>query len=152
MANFLRGGTRIYGTQSVAPIEEGVVTRDTSDNYLSAILKLIPAEVVSIYMAIKDSAVSHNFVPGWFLLCLGTCVVLRGYSSLPKDGAIGLRDIEVRNVLVTAIAFYLWASAISPTPVIQRVNLEPWLASALAALFAIVAPLLVPADNGAARP
>lgn len=162
MVNFVRGGTRIYGMSAkstAAPRDRSLVGRaDTSpaqeengpaqgDNYLSALLKLIPAEVISIYMAIRDSASQHHFLAQWFVLCLITCIIFRAYSNLPGKADSTWRDIQGRSVLVSAIAFFLWAFAIGSEPPIPQVHLDPWLASALAALFGLLAPLLVPGDT-----
>jgi hypothetical protein len=148
MVNFVRGGTRIYAAVEGrrSGLESGpqaVPAGDQpGDNYLSALLKLIPAEVVSVYMAIRDSAAQHDNATLWFILCLITCFILRTYSNLPRKPGAGLWDVQWRSVAVSVVAFFLWAQAI------PLLNLDPWLASALAALFGILAPLLVAADAG----
>src|SRR5215472_7777346 len=99
MVNFVRGGTRIYaavegrktGLESGPQAAPGA---QPGDNYLSALLKLIPAEVVSIYMAIRDSAAQHDSAPLWFLLCLVACFILRTYSNLPRKPGSGIRDVQ----------------------------------------------------------
>jgi hypothetical protein len=159
MVNFVRGGTRIYSAvesrrSRLESGPQGVPASDQpGDNYLSALLKLIPAEVVSIYMAIRDSAGQHDSATLWFILCLVTCLILRTYSNLPRKPGAGIRDVQWRSVAVSVIAFFLWAQAIGSAkpvlPMVPLLNLDQWLASALAALFGILAPLLVPADAGA---
>jgi hypothetical protein len=67
MVNFVRGGTRIYAAVEgkKSGLESGpqaVPAGDQpGDNHLSALLKLIPAEVVSIYMAIRDKEIAWRF-------------------------------------------------------------------------------------------
>ena len=156
MVNFVRGGTRIYGAveSKKTGLESGSQAAPAGgppgDNYLSALLKLIPAEVVSIYMAIRDSAAQHDSAPLWFILCLITCFILRTYSNLPRKPGSGIWDVQWRSVAVSVVAFFLWAQAIGSAkallPMLPLLNLDQWLASALAALFGILAPLLVPAD------
>jgi len=164
MVNFLKGGTRIYAaserktTQLESTLEATSPGNPPGDNYLSALLKLIPAEVVSIYMAIRDSAAQHDAAALWFVLCLVTCFILRTYSNLPRKSGTGLWSrtglwkVQWRGVAVSVVAFFLWAQAIGSVkpllPMFPPLNLEQWLASALAALFGILAPLLVPADAG----
>ena len=179
MANFIRGGSRIYATAPDVPrpadtawlrqlghndlataVEDrlqaapagaapgGPKQPAKGDNYLSALLKLVPAEIITVYLATKDTASEHHALTTWFLLCLLTCVIFRAYSNLPDKAGAALRDIQWRTVVVSAVAFFLWAFATADQgkPPISGLNLEPWLAGAAAGLFGIVAPLLVPAD------
>ena len=156
MANLIRGATRIYAdTPGVIP-EAGVLIQEAAapgapgkiagDSYMTALLKLIPTEVVSIYMAIRDSATEHHFLMGWFFLCLATCILLRSYSSAPATGGSGLRAVQWQSVIVSSVAFVLWAFSIGPDQPVPSLHLEQWLAAALAALFGVIAPLLVPAE------
>jgi hypothetical protein len=157
MVNFVRGGTRIYAAVEgkKSGLEGGPQAAQgglPSDNYLSALLKLIPTEVVSIYMAVRDSAAQHDSAPLWFILCLVACLVLRTYSNLPLKTGSKIWDVQWRSVAVSVVAFFLWAQAIGSTkpllPMVPLLSLDQWLASALAALFGILGPLLVPADAG----
>jgi hypothetical protein len=179
MANFIRGGSRIYGTAPTPPppttafrlrelgrndlataVENNLQTAGTGatedspkppakgDNYLSALLKLVPAEIITVYLATKDTASEHHGLTTWFLLCLLTCIIFRAYSNLPDKPGAAIRDVQWRAVVVSAAAFFLWAFATAEQgkPPIAGLNLEPWLAAAAAGLFGILAPLLVPAD------
>lgn len=166
MANFVRGATRIYepapppSTQPVVQSRTDVVTLDKDrskppekgDSYLSALLKLIPAEIITIYLATKEAAAAHdNGLTILFLACLVTCIIFRIFSNLPdKPGAKIRADVQGWSVIVSAIAFVLWAFATAeqgkPPVAIAGWTLEPWLAGILAGLFGIVAPLVVPAD------
>ena len=165
MVNFIRGATRIYAPASARPDPGGGrIIRETKregaeehdepaqadegaakgDNYLSALVKLVPSEMIAVYNAIKDSAATHKFVGGWFLLCLATCIILRAYANLPKKTDVTFRDVQWRSVGVSAVAFYLWAFGGGLVTEYSWLNIEAWLASALAALFGLIAPLIVP--------
>jgi hypothetical protein len=179
MANFIRGGSRIYGTAPSAPPSAATVrlrqlghndlaaTVESTlraappappedspkppakgDNYLSALLKLVPAEIITVYLATKDTASAHQGLTTWFILCLITCIIFRAYSNLPDKAGAAFKDVQWRAVLVSAAAFFLWAFATAEQgkPPIAGLNLEPWLAGAAAGLFGILAPVLVPAD------
>ncbi|MCW1990966.1 UNVERIFIED_ORG: hypothetical protein M2425_002418 [Bradyrhizobium japonicum] len=168
MVNFIRGATRIYAPASARPdLREGRIIRETKregaeelaeatqadegvakgDNYLSALIKLIPSEMIAVYNAIKDSAATHKFVGGWFLLCLGTCIILRVYANLPNRTDVTFWDVQWRSVGVSAAAFYLWAFGGGLVTEYSWLNIEAWLASALAALFGLIAPMIVPGDS-----
>lgn len=164
MVNFIRGATRIYAPASPSLGGRGFIRETTrqdgakdheerdldqgaaakGDNYLSALVKLIPSEMIAAYNAIKDSAATHKFVGGWFLLCLGTCIILRAYANLPRKTDVSIWDVQWRSVGVSAVAFYLWAFGGGLVTEYPWLNMEAWLASALAALFGLIAPLIVP--------
>jgi len=162
MANFIRGGSRIYDTAPVrvppattlestaqpATARGGGKQPAKGDNYLSALLKLVPAEIVTVYLATKDTASTHNGLTTWFVLCLLTCIIFRAYSNLPDKEGAAIKDVQWRAVGVSAVAFFLWAFATAEQgkPPIAGLNLEPWLAGAAAGLFGLLAPALVPAD------
>jgi hypothetical protein len=163
MANFLRGGTRIYvdpgrpiqplGHLDADDAEDRPQTpteTNRNDNYLTTLLKLVPAEVIAVYMAIRDSAEQHGSLDVWFFACLAVCFILRAYASQPKTPADD-RSFFVRvqwiGVILSCVAFFLWAFSIAPP--VGWIPLEQWLASALAALLSILAPLFVPGDSSA---
>lgn len=189
MANFIRGGTRIYAPVPASPpplpqvpdvllrgLRRNLALRqeggdhdaahdapqeaggadgnskqpEKGDNYLSALLKLVPAEIITVYLATKDTAAVHGKLPIWFVLCLVTCFVFRAYSNLPdKPDATLKKDVQWRAVWVSTIAFFLWAFATAEQgkPPLDGLSFfEPWLAGATASLFGLLAPVLVPAD------
>jgi hypothetical protein len=175
MANFIRGGSRIYETALAPPAPalressrseltakmdgtappaatgtaEGAPKQPAKgDNYLSTLLKLIPAEIVTVYLATKDTAADHHGLTTWFVLCLVTRIIFRTYSNLPDKPGAAMKDVQWRAVGVSAIAFFLWAFATAEQgkPPIAGLNLEPWLAGAAAGLFGLLAPALVAAD------
>jgi len=164
MPNFLRGGTRIYTEltparplahlDSVDPDNKPRTPEETnrSDTYLTTLLKLVPAEIVSVYMAIRDSATQHQALALWFFACLIVCFILRAYASLPKTSAgerKGITQVQWIGVIVSCIAFCLWAFSIGSERPVSWIPLDQWLAAALAALLSILAPLLVPGDRSA---
>ena len=90
MPNFIRGGARIY----TEPASRGRIvahldatdeeTRpqtpdetNRSDTYLTTLLKLIPAEIVSLYIAFRDLWSEHDYLWAWFWICLASCLILR---------------------------------------------------------------------------
>lgn len=159
VVNFLAGGTRVYArpdrligfldADDPTHAPTGAEQTNRNDSYLSVLLKLVPAEVVSVYMAIRDSATQHGGLAVWFFACLAVCLVLRAYSSLPKTGARGFRDVQWAGVAVSCVGFFLWAYAIGADPPIAALPLQQWLASALAALLSLLAPIIVPGDASA---
>ena len=75
--------------------------------YLDRLIKMIPGEVVSLYL------VGKGIIPGpglaaqliWAIICLAGLIVLRAYGSHdPNQG----EPIQWASVLLSAIAFVIW--------------------------------------------
>jgi hypothetical protein len=113
---------------------------------LSNILKLIPADIVAVYLA--GNAVSPETVfwgkhwPFWFCwLCVLACIIVR-YAAT-KSAPSGVNWLLI---LVSTVAFFIWAHAVSEQhgPVIDIFHGA--IAGVVAMLFGIVAPAIVPAQ------
>lgn len=135
---------------------------------LDSILKLIPGDVVSLYIAgsglaavalSNTSAKVDNAVPAaagtalpanWvqivFWLCFLVCALLRIVATRPQgETGISLKGVNWSLLVATLIAFFIWTHAVSAIgPII------PWfhgaVAGFIAMVFGIVAPLFVRAD------
>jgi hypothetical protein len=162
MPNFLKGGARIYAPPSspfrlLARLDatgeelhpQIVEETNRSDTYMTTLLKLVPAEVVSLYMAFRDSFQTHELLWVLFVLCLVTCIILRVYANMPKTQDASWSQTQKTNVLLSCVAFVLWAHAIGPKPPIPHLNLENWLAAPLVAIFSVLAPIFAPGDKSA---
>ncbi len=117
----------------------------TGDINLSNILKLVPGDIVAIYLAGQGISASPVMNMKWpallFYLCLIVCVALRVLVTAKTE-----RGINWILVVVTAIAFFIWAHAVAPTegPVIA--GFFGSVAGFVAMLFGVLAPVLVPAE------
>ena len=130
------------------------------DINLDNVLRLIPGEVVPLYIA--GTGIT-GVTLGWidwkvlvFLICLVICAVLRALASQPAD-ARGLGGINWRLVIVTLVAFLLWSHAVtgigagapqgaaSGGPLFTSLPNAAWGFFAMA--FSILAPKLVPAQT-----
>lgn len=158
MVNFVRGATRIYAPAADTGPDRGLKTLadgapqpkqpdKPADSYLSALLKLVPAEIISIYMPLRDGAQTDKKLALWFFICLAACIIFRAYSNLPQKADSSFKDVQWRSVLVAAVAFFLWAYAIGPEQPVAIPGFSQWLASGIAAVFGLLAPLLVPGDT-----
>jgi hypothetical protein len=174
MVNFVRGGVRLYDHPNLRAVEApahldaderiaaaagaGAATPTTGgDTYLTAVLKLVPAEIITLYMAVRDSASAHQSLRLWFIICAVACLILRGYASLPKSAkghTLNFKDPQWIGVVISVVAFYLWAYATGAGPewpsLLKYLQPEQWLASAMAGILGILAPLVVPGDPNTA--
>lgn len=115
---------------------------------LSNIIKLIPGDVVAIYLAGRTAVAADKIVLGltWplflTLACLLVCLILRYLATRTAPAGPNWWLVGV-----TALAFLIWAHAVYPTapgPIIA--DFYGSIAGVIAMLFAVVAPKLVPAE------
>ncbi|MFD0894289.1 hypothetical protein KBB96_09760 [Luteolibacter ambystomatis] len=69
--------------------------------YLARLVLLVPAEVISLYVALKPTAV--NFLPQFGIVCLLLVILVRWKATKGTDG-----KAEWGSVVISAISFGLW--------------------------------------------
>ena len=126
-------------------VETGTKTGDIN---LTNIVKLIPGDVVAVYLAARGVVTDDQWTlfglrwPAFLTAaCLLVCVFLRYWAT--RQGPGGPNWVLI---VVTCVAFFIWAHAvypIAPGPIVA--NLYGSVAGVFAMLFGIVAPKLVPA-------
>lgn len=127
------------GDAEPAPPGRGAINLDN-------ILKLIPGEVVPLYITGSGLVVPVLGERGWpvvvFVICLVICLFLRAVASRPVEGTGLLRGANLGLVVVSGISFFLWAHAISEGgPLVWVLPQSAW--GFLAMAFSVVAPVLV---------
>jgi len=138
-----------------APVQRGAISLDN-------ILKLIPGEVVPLYITGSGIAFEAGAwklpwlqVPAWpaavFGICMLICIFLRATASSSAGAANFVTGANVSLVLVSGAAFFLWAHAISEAgPIIDVLPKAVWGFFAMA--FSVVAPLLVRGEGPQVEP
>jgi hypothetical protein len=114
---------------------------------LSNILKLVPGDVVAIYLAgmgydPKDPVVAGITWPTlFFWLCLLACILLRYFVTKKSPGGVNWMLI-----VVTTVAFFVWAHAVNQMhgPVIP--GFYGSAAGFVAMLIGLFAPVVVPSQ------
>jgi hypothetical protein len=153
--------------QSTAPGSSNAARTGTIN--LDSILKLIPGDVISLYIAgsglaavtvANGAAAGNTAAPAasdatqlpanWvqivFWLCFLVCAVVRIVATRPVgETGLSLKGVNWSLLVATLVAFFIWAHAVSAVgPII------PWLHGAVAAfiamVFGVVAPLFVKAE------
>jgi hypothetical protein len=80
---------------------------DSFKDYLERLLKMIPGEIVGLYL------IGAGFIPGpnrvaaavWAVICLGLLVVLRVYGTADTEERLPAQPVPV---FVSAVAFIIW--------------------------------------------
>lgn len=91
----------------MAALPEGVQQDTGMQDYWGRLIKLIPAEVISIYLVgIGIIPAGANLsTAAWALVCLGLVVVARAYLTGNKPNNI---PPEWGSVIISAISFGIW--------------------------------------------
>jgi hypothetical protein len=109
----------------------------TGDINLSNILKLIPGDVVAIYLAGKGAPIDPALL---FWLCLAVCFVLRCVLTRQAEG-----NVNWMFAIVTSAAFFVWAHAVNESAGPVFADFKGSAAGIVAMLVGLFAPLVVPA-------
>jgi hypothetical protein len=101
------------------------------DPWLTRLVKLVPAEVVAVYLAGRPLAQEH-YAGLWPVACLALTIVVRAWGTSDRRGPQWL------SVAVSAVSFVLWVYAIGGHFLAYQVDVN------LAALAVLVWTTLVP--------
>lgn len=74
------------------------------DPWLSRLLKLVPAEIIAVYLAGRPLA-QARYSGGWPVVCLGLVVVVRAWGTSDRRGPQWI------SVAISAVSFVLWVYA-----------------------------------------
>lgn len=88
--------------------------KNTYDNYLARLVALVPAEVLGIYMILREAILAKDMKVmmdySWvFWVCLILVLFSRGYGTRVKEeNTPFLKQIDWLSVSVTFISFIIW--------------------------------------------
>jgi hypothetical protein len=108
-----------------------------ADDYLTRLVKLIPAEVVALYLTFKE--VAADWLAIWATVCLVLVVIVR---ALGTSGAN--KPVQWGAVVVAAVSFVLWIYATGGH--IIDVTLPAGVISAAIGLWTFVVPWFYKGD------
>jgi hypothetical protein len=75
------------------------------DDYLGRLMKLIPAEVVALYLTFRELA--EGWIGVWSSICLGLVIVVRVFGTTVPG-----KPVQIKAVAISAVSFVLWVYAI----------------------------------------
>ena len=112
--------------------------------YLSRLLKMIPAEVLGVY------TIGAGFIPTtehfagaiWGVVCLALVVVVRVYGTADPDNNQGPQRVPI---VVAAIAFVIWVYNLGGPFVAYELHV-PYVGSLAVLLWSFVIPIFYKGD------
>jgi len=104
---------------------------DDPGSYLDRLLKLIPTEVIAVYLVgigiLNQSNAPNGAYVGWAIFCLICVVVVRTIGTKPPNGRM-----DVVAVVIACISFVIWVYSMSDGPFSKYDHFyQAWLSSLL---------------------
>ena len=110
------------------------------DLYLSRLVKLVPSEVVALYLTFKETAATWLGV--WATICLGLVVLTRTLGTHEAG-----KRVQVGAVLVSMVSFALWVYATDGYFLsVELPESPPGLISVAIGVWTFVVPLIYKGD------
>jgi hypothetical protein len=78
--------------------------KEEGDPYMLRLVKLVPAEIVSLYLSYKDQAA--EWIGGWAVVCLVLLLISRTIGT-KGDG----KPIQIGSILIAVVSYVLWIYA-----------------------------------------
>lgn len=90
---------------------ESLMPEDLRDDVLVRVSKLIPAEVVGVYLSGRQIAESNNAIGSWSIVCLLICIFLRAATTRDPDKSWEPANVQWDAVAYATISFSIWVYA-----------------------------------------
>jgi len=95
----------MYGPFRIRKVVRGVGVAATGDEYLARLIKLIPSEVIAIYLT--GIQLAKSWPGAWSFVCLILVIIARSFGT--RDPGKKLQWIAVA---VSSVSFIIWIYAI----------------------------------------
>ncbi len=116
----------------------GVGRQDGIKHWMDRLIRLIPSEIVAVYLAGKGYATSWLGI--WAIVCLGLVLIIRIWGTKEPG-----KKVQWVAVVVSAISFVIWIYAMGG----QFLSLslpDPGVASAAMLVWTVVVPIFYQGD------
>jgi len=137
MARAIISAPQSTNTEGIRGVPDGDAPGAPADDYSDKLLKLIPGEVIGVYlsmvMILDGSKAGAEGVLPWIVFAFG---VLATYFYL----RVTLKVTDVRQLLVTVGAFCVWAYSMGKPPFVEEGLYNPTHAGLLLIAYTFIAP------------
>lgn len=135
----MSGPFRIEPTSSLPGVRRA---DDGFKDYLGRLLKMIPAEIVGVYMIGAGFVPQANAIASavWAVICLGLLVIVRVYGTAdPKNG----KGPQPVPVFIAVVAFVIWVYSLGGP--FAKFDLHvPYIGSLAVLVWSFVIPIFYP--------
>ena len=132
-----------------APAPEPSAPPKAPDDYLARLVKLVPAEVIALYITVKDT---FNGKPEalctWGLVCVFLVILVRSIATKSGGAMLSLRGVQILAVFVATISFIVWVLA-TGNPIGWGKNWFGWITypAAVAGVWTFLIPYIYKGDS-----
>jgi hypothetical protein len=134
---------------------DGEAVTKNADEYLDRLLKLIPSDVVGIYLIGRQISDAQNATHWWAFICLALVIVIRiiatreskNPSKNNNQGLNSLSGIQWPTVFISSFSFIIWVYTLGDY--LPWLNFIPsWTASLALLVWTVLVPYLYKGDTG----
>jgi len=150
----MRGALRIRRPSEVQGMTESAEISEeskTPDDYLQRLLKLIPSEIVGIYLIGRQTAIAEEANPSWALVCLVLVIFFRAWATASERKQRPFyKGIQWQAVVASSLSFVIWVHAMGDM-IVGLAFFKPWIASLAVLVWGVVIPRIItgdPVDEG----
>ena len=122
-----------------APARQEPPPPSSAKDWMERVLKLIPSEVVAVYLAGKGN-LPGTWQGGWSYVCLALVLLVRGWGTYEPD-----KGVQWIAVIVSAVSFVIWVYATSGH-FFGVPEIPSGAASAAVLVWAVVVPMIYKGD------
>ncbi len=114
-------------------------TGDQFKEYLERLMKLIPAEIIGLYLTVIGIIPNRVGVVVWAAFCLLAVIIIRVYGT--ADATTGVPP-DWRHVFISVLAYLVWTYSIGSGPFAVFNLYVPWVATMLVSGVTFLAPYI----------
>jgi len=138
----MKGSLRIRSAPTLLSFNGDDIS-ENKDSYLSRLVKLIPGEVLSLYM------MGENVIPKeetlalaiFSIVCVGLVYISRSYTTQNKEGS----KPQYSAVIISMISFCIWVYATGGIFVRLDIH-QTWLATLMIGIWQFLVPYIYKGD------
>jgi hypothetical protein len=119
-------------------------TGSTFQDYLARLMKMIPAEVIGLYLVgdgIIVSSAPNQEIPLiiWAVICIIAVIAVRIYGTTDPDA---VHTVDWIHVAISAVAFVIWIYTLGgPGDPFKAPIYQPWIGSILVLVWTFFVPM-----------
>ena len=119
---------------------------EQENSFLQVLLKLIPSEVIAVYVFIQ------GVLPGRFWLHLAFALLLVGLTPLYLSKAGGVKSKAQLVLSTLSLVVWIYAMGTGPLRFVHPPYYEPWHGAVLLAVWTLVPPMLLTQGSAEVTP
>lgn len=121
-------------------------TIEQQNSFLQVLLKLIPSEIIAVYLFVQD------IVPRLLVPHLVAALVLVGLTPVYLRWAAQVRSKTHLVISTLSVVVWIYAMGSGPLRFVNAPYYEPWHGAVLLAIWTLVPPMFLTGSKGKAPP